>query len=71
MTYRDKDMLHTLCESQKKINDFYGQATNGGKYDPTLPKYVNDLKLDPNEPHWERKVYPNGFIEEFWENQRC
>lgn len=70
LAYKDKDALHDLCMSQTAANELYDETVNGGKYDPTIQRYRN-LGLPMDEPHWERKYYPGGFVEEFWEDQRC
>jgi len=38
-----------------------------GLYHPDNAKYAHLEKED----HWERAYYANGFVEEFWEEQRC
>ena len=68
--YRDKGALGDLCRSQAAITTLLGETTDGGAYDPANAQFA-ELGLDPSEPHWERAYYANGFVEEFWEAQRC
>lgn len=70
ITYRDQDMLYTLCDSQESVDVLYAEITGGGRFDSNNQEFI-DLGQDPAEAHWERKHYANGFTEEFWETQRC
>jgi hypothetical protein len=59
-SYKDFETINAVCRSQQDVDDLAVEHRDGGAFDTS-----------DGAPHYGRSAYANGFIEEYWAEQRC